>query len=102
MGKTTDKKSSVKASSAKPLGKPPHGDKNLGLEPAIRFYMLEDGDETAEGEESEIPVFHDSSLALSKKNFVKRKFPYINTFDHEGPAVVNTMRDLTSRVCEAP
>ena len=75
MGKTTDKKISVKASAAKPLGKPPHGDKNLGLEPEIRFYMLEDGDETAEGEESEIPVFHDSSLALSKKTLSKGSSP---------------------------
>ena len=28
------------------------------------------------------------------------KFPYINKFDHEVPAVVNTVRDLTSGVFE--
>ena len=27
-------------------------------------------------------------------------FPYINTFDHEGPAVVSAMRDLTFGVFE--
>ena len=37
---------------------------------------------------------------VSKKNLVKREFPYSNTFDHEGLAVVNTMRDLTSGVFE--
>ena len=35
---------------------------------------------------------------VSKKNLVKRKLPLIDTFDHEGPALVNVMRDLTSRV----
>ena len=32
----------------------------------------------------------------TKQNLVKRKFPYIDTFDHTGPAVVRTMCDLTS------
>ena len=96
MGKTTSKRISVKASAAKPLGKPLPGDKILGLDPEICFYAIEDGDDTEEGKESEILVVHDSSLALSKKNLVKRKFPYIDMFDHEGPAVVSAMRDLTS------
>ena len=30
-----------------------------------------------------------------KQNFVKRKFPWIDIFDHEVPAVINTMGDLT-------
>ena len=46
MKSTISKKISVKYSKAKPLGKPPFGDKTLGLEPAIRFYAIEDGDET--------------------------------------------------------
>ena len=63
MAKTISRKISVKASEAKPLGKPPPGDKTLELDPAIRFYELEDGDKTEEGEEAEILVVHNSSLA---------------------------------------
>ena len=100
MAKTISKKISVKASTAKPLGKPPPGDKTCGIEPDIRFYEIEDGDETEKGEESEILVVYDSSLAASKKNLVKRQFPYIDTFDHEGPVVINTMRNLTVGVFE--
>ena len=40
MGKTTSKKSSFKASAAKPLSKPLTGDKTLGIEPDIRFYAI--------------------------------------------------------------
>ena len=36
----------------------------------------------------------------SKKNLVKRKFPYIDTFDHEGPTVFSATRKLTSGVFE--
>ena len=50
MAKTTSKKISVMASAAKPSGKPPSGDKTFGLEPATRFYAIEDSDETEEGE----------------------------------------------------
>ena len=50
MAKTISKKISVKASEAKPLRNPPPVDKNFGIEPAIRFYAIEDGDETEEGE----------------------------------------------------
>ena len=50
MAKTTSNKSSVKASESKTSVKPLPGDKTLGLEPEIRFYKLEDGDDTAEGE----------------------------------------------------
>ena len=49
MGKTISKKISFKASSVKPLGKPPPGDKTFGIDPATRFYDIEDGDETEEG-----------------------------------------------------
>ena len=35
-----------KASAAKPSGKLPPGDKKFGLDPVIRFYEIEDGDET--------------------------------------------------------
>ena len=56
MTKTISKKSSVKASTAKtldkPSGKPPPGDKTFGIEPAISFYVIEDSDDTEEGEES--------------------------------------------------
>ena len=48
MGKTISKKISFKASSVKPLGKPPPGDKTLGLYPEISFYAIEDGYETEE------------------------------------------------------
>ena len=37
---------------------------------------------------------------VSKQNVIKRNFPYIDMSDHEGPAVFNTMRDLTSGVFE--
>ena len=72
MAKTISSKSSVKASAAKPLGNPPPGDKTLGIEPATRFYKIEDGDKTEEGEEAEIFIIHNSSLAVSKQNLVKR------------------------------
>ena len=100
MVKTTRKKRSVKASADKTSGKPPPRDKTLVLEPAIHFYKLEDGGETAEGEESEIPVVCDSSLTVSKQNLVKRKSPYIDMFDHEGPAVVKTMHELNILVLD--
>ena len=55
---------------------------------------------TEEGEESEILINHDKSLEESKQSIVKRKLHYINLFDHERPAVVRKMCDLTSRVFE--
>ena len=60
------KKISAKASAAKPLGKPSPGDKTFGIDTGILFYAIEDGDETEEGEETEILVIYDSSLAASK------------------------------------
>ena len=50
---------------------------------------------TEEGEESEILVIHDSSLAESKKNNFKGKFLYIDKFDHEGTTVISAMQYLT-------
>ena len=46
MEKSISEKSSVKASAAKPSVKPPPGDKYFGIDPDIRFYEIEDGDET--------------------------------------------------------
>ena len=46
MAKSISTKFSVKASSSKPLGKPPPGDKTFGIERAVQFYEIEDGDET--------------------------------------------------------
>ena len=46
MKNTVRKNIYVKASSVKPLGKPPTGDKIFGDDPAIRFYAIEDGDDT--------------------------------------------------------
>ena len=46
MGKTTREKISVKSSAAKPLGKPLTGYKTLGIDPEIRFYAIEEGDDT--------------------------------------------------------
>ena len=100
MAKTIGMKSSAKASAAKPSGKPPTGDKTFGIEPVIRFYAIEDGDDTEKGEEPEILVVCDASLLASKKNLVKMQFLYINTFDHEGPIVIITMRNLTVGVFE--
>ena len=67
MENTIIRKSSVKALASKPSIKPLPRDETLGLEPAIRFCELEDGDDTEEGEESEIMVIHNSSLAASKQ-----------------------------------
>ena len=100
MEKPISKKSSAKASIAKPLGNPPSGDKIFELEPATRLYEIEDGDDTEKGEEAEILVIYDSSLAAFKQNLVKRQFLYIDTFDHEGPVVINAMRDLNVGVFE--
>ena len=44
------KKSSVKDSEAKPLEKPPPGDKTFGIDADIHFYAIEYGDKTEEGE----------------------------------------------------
>ena len=95
MTKTISKKRYVKDSTSKPSGKPAPGDKTFGLEPEIRFYDIEDGGETEEGEESEIFIVYESSLAASKQNLVNRNFPYIVTFDDEGPLVISTMRNLS-------
>ena len=100
MAKSISEKISVKDSAAKTLVKPLLGDKTFGIEPAIRFYDIEDGDETEKVEESEILVFYDSSLAVSNQNLTKRHFPYIGMFDHEGPVVINEMRYLTVGVFE--
>ena len=100
MEKTISKKISVNTSVAKPSVKPPPRDKNLGLETAIRFCDIEDSYKTEEGEEAEILVVHDSKCLVSKKKLVRRNFPYTNTFDHEGPAVVSAIRDLNVGVFE--
>ena len=44
MVKTISKKISVKASAAKPSGKPLPRNKTIGIETDIRFYDIEDGD----------------------------------------------------------
>ena len=75
MAKTISNKISAKDSAVKTLGKPLPGDKTFGIEPAIRFYAIEDGDETEKGEESEILVVYDSSLASYKQILVKRHSP---------------------------
>ena len=82
------------------MSKPPPGDKTLGFETEIRFYDIEDGKYTEEGEESEILVVHNSILAVYNQNIVQRKFPYIGMFDHEGPALVSAMRNITVGVFE--
>ena len=100
MAKTISKKSSAKPSEAKPLVKPPPGDKSFGVEPAISFYAIEYGDKTETGEEPEILVVYNSILATSEQNLVKRQFPYIDMFDHKGPVVNGVMRNLTAVVFE--
>ena len=76
------------------------GDKNLGIDPVIGLCAIEDGYETEEVEEAEIIVVYDSSIGASKQNLVNKMFPYINTFDHEGPAFFSAMRDLPVGVFE--
>ena len=39
----------VKVSTSKPNGKPPHGDNNIELDTSIRFYEIEDGGSNEEG-----------------------------------------------------
>ena len=46
MKKSISNKISFKASEANPLGNPPSGDKSCGIEPDIRFYDIEDVDDT--------------------------------------------------------
>ena len=41
------------------------------------------------------PCCYDSGLAVFKQNLVKRKLPYINTLNYEGPVVISVMRDKT-------
>ena len=43
-------------------------------------------------------VIHNSSLTASKKTLIKRKFPYIDTFDQEVPYVIRAMCNLTAVV----
>ena len=40
------------------------------------------------------------SLTATKQNIIKMKFPYIDTFNHQGSAVVRAMRNLTVGVFE--
>ena len=100
MAKTISKKRSVKASASKPSGKNPTGDKTFGIDPAIRFYAIEDGDDTEQVEEAEILVVYNSILAASKQNLVNRKLIYINTFNHKLAVVIRTMRNLSIGVFE--
>ena len=81
----------VKASAANNNGKPPPGDKTLGVDPDIRFYEIEDGDKTEEVEESEILVVHYSSLASFNKSLFKRKFPWVEMFYYEVPTMINVI-----------
>ena len=85
----------IKDSTTKPDGKPPPINKRLWVDPSIHFYEIEDGDNNEEGEEAEILVIHYSSLTVSKQDLVKRKFPWINPFDHEIPDVINAMHNIT-------
>ena len=100
MANPTGKKISAKASTDKPSGKPPPGDRIFGLEASICLYEKEDGDETKKIEKTEILVVYYSNLAESKQKLIKSQFSYIDTFNHEGPMVINTMRDLTAEVFE--
>ena len=90
----------VKDSTTKPNGKTLPGYKSLGLHLDICFYEIEDGDKTEEGEELEILVIHNSSLTASKQNLIKSQLSYIDTFYHEGPAMIHAMRNITVRLFE--
>ena len=56
MAESISKRNQAKDSTAKPSYKTPSRDKSLGLDPANRFYLIEDGDKTEEGEEAEKPL----------------------------------------------
>ena len=43
---------------------------------------------------------HNKSLTATKKNLVKKKFPFIDTFNNTGLTVVRVMHDLTVRLFE--
>ena len=49
MTRTISKKISVKAPEAKTSGQPLTGDKTLGINTVVRFYDIEEGDDTEEG-----------------------------------------------------
>ena len=85
----------MKASTANPDGKPPSGDKSLGIDPYIFFYEIEEDDKTKEVEEAEILIIHNQSLTETKQNIIKKKFPYIDMFGCQGSSVVRAIRDLT-------
>ena len=74
---------SMKMKTATSNGSPPPKDKTLVFEPDIRFYEIEDGDNTDSEEESEILIMRDKSLTVTRKQIIKRKSPYINTFYHK-------------------
>ena len=67
MVKTISKKISVKASAAKPFGKPLPGDKTSELDPDIRFYAIEYGYETEEVEQAETFFFTTQALRRLSK-----------------------------------
>ena len=50
-GSISMKKKTVKESTSKPNIKPLPGDKQLGIDPAIRFYERNDSDKTEQKEE---------------------------------------------------
>ena len=90
----------MKALTAQPSFDLPPGDKTFGIGPYIRLYTIEEGDNTEEGEDAEILIIHDKSLASTKQNLVKRKLPYIDMFNNQGHAVLCAMRNITSGVFE--
>ena len=83
MARSISKRNILKVSIAKPSFKPLPEDKSLGLDSSIRLYELEDGDKTEEGEDAEILIVQDKSLAATKQKYRQEKFPYIDTFDHQ-------------------
>ena len=86
------------ALTANPNGKLLPRDKTLGIDKAIHFYDIEEGNNNGEGEESEIFFIHDSSISEFKQNLGKRYLIYIDTFDPEGPAIIRIMYDQTVKV----
>ena len=58
MEKSISKRNYAKASTAKPLGEPPPGDKSLGIDADICFYLIEDVYKTEEGEDAEILIIN--------------------------------------------
>ena len=71
MADSISKRNEVKASTAKPSSKPRPRDKSLGIDPAIRFYLIKEGGNTEEGEKQISLSFTNKAQWQSKQDLWK-------------------------------